>query len=80
MRDRALRVLQSLVQKELIRVATREFSNTLKGSRIVKLTLKKRKEPIIDVPKIIATPKNLCAKNATRAAIPKMLTQRTRIG
>jgi hypothetical protein len=79
MRDRALRVLQSLVQKELIWIATREFSNTLKGSR-VKLTLKKRKEPIIDVPKIIATPKNLCAKNATRAAIPKMLTQRTRIG
>jgi hypothetical protein len=79
MRDHALRVLQSLVQKELIWVATREFSYTLKGS-IIKLTLKKRKEPIIDVPKIIATPKNLCAKNATRAAIPKMLTQRTRIG
>ena len=79
MRDRALRVLQSLVQEELIRVATRKFSNTLKGSRL-KLTLKNRKEPIIEVPKIIATPKNLCAKNATKAAIPKILTQRTIIG
>ena len=79
MRDRTLRVLQSLVQKELIRVPTREFSNTLKVSG-VKLTLKNRKDPIIDVPKIIATPKNLCAKNATKAAITKIQTQRTRSG